>query len=125
MCVRTFPTHCVLTVHASPSAAFARSLARWCPPPPPPLAMSVPFFAKALFDYEAVEPSELDVTTGDFLTVEEVNESGWCLVRLGASRMQRCWAVHACQHVALATLSTRSPLRASRASLNSSTGSQG
>jgi hypothetical protein len=42
--------------------------------------MSVPFFAKALFDYEAVEASELTVVTGDFLTVEEVNESGWCLV---------------------------------------------
>ena len=43
--------------------------------------MSVPFFAKALFEYEAVEESELSVTAGDFLTVEEVNESGWCLVR--------------------------------------------
>ena len=45
-----------------------------------PAAMSVPFFAKALFEYEAVEESELSVTAGDFLTVEEVNESGWCLV---------------------------------------------
>jgi len=45
--------------------------------------MSVPFFAKALFDYEAVESSELAVVAGDFLTVEEVNESGWCLARKG------------------------------------------
>lgn len=43
--------------------------------------MSVPFFAKALFEYSAVEESELSVAAGDFLTVEEVNESGWCLVR--------------------------------------------
>ncbi len=45
--------------------------------------MSVPFFARALFDYEAVEASELSVYEGDFLTVEEVNESGWCLARKG------------------------------------------
>lgn len=46
-----------------------------------PKVMSVPFFATALFAYEAVEGSELSVSAGEFLTIEEVNESGWCLVR--------------------------------------------
>jgi hypothetical protein len=52
------------------------------------VVMSVPFFAKALFEYDAVESSELSVVTGDFLTVEEVNESGWCLVRATTLRIR-------------------------------------
>jgi len=39
--------------------------------------------AEALFDYEAVEETELDIKTGDIVTVEENNDSGWSLVRLG------------------------------------------
>ena len=35
--------------------------------------MSVPFFARALFAYAAVESSELECQQGDLLTVEEVN----------------------------------------------------
>eukprot|EP00457_Paulinella_chromatophora_P005719 gb/GEZN01005736.1/.p1 GENE.gb/GEZN01005736.1/~~gb/GEZN01005736.1/.p1 ORF type:complete len:524 (-),score=104.11 gb/GEZN01005736.1/:76-1647(-) len=37
------------------------------------------FIAKALFDYEAVEPTELSILTGDRIIVQEQNESGWCL----------------------------------------------
>ena len=56
--------------------------------------MSVPFFARALFDYEAVESSELGVIAGDFLTVEEVNESGWCLVSPHRYRLQTVHSGH-------------------------------
>jgi hypothetical protein len=62
-----------------------------------------PYFAKALFEYVAVEDTELSINkgarisawisytrsrlirlpAGDFLTVEETNDSGWCLAKLG------------------------------------------
>ena len=49
-------------------------------------AMSgLPFTARALFDYEAVESTELNLTTGDTVSIEEVNESGWSLARLLSS----------------------------------------
>ena len=41
----------------------------------------LPFFARALFDYDAVESTELSLTTGDSVVIEEVNESGWSLAR--------------------------------------------
>eukprot|EP00808_Paulinella_micropora_P008647 g53428.t1 len=37
------------------------------------------FIAKALFDYEAVESTELSIVKGDRIIVQEQNESGWCL----------------------------------------------
>jgi len=43
--------------------------------------MSSPFFARVLFDYEAVEETELSVSKDETVTVEETNESGWCLCR--------------------------------------------
>ena len=41
----------------------------------------LPFSARALFEYEAVESTELSLTIGDCVTIEEVNESGWSLAR--------------------------------------------
>lgn len=82
-----------LTVPSVCSLLLQISLSLISAPPPPCVAMSVPFFAKALFDYEAVESSELTVVAGDFLTVEEVNESGWCLVRSHCSTAQQDWTV--------------------------------
>jgi len=43
--------------------------------------MASPYFARVLFDYEAVEETELSVSKDETLTVEETNESGWCLCR--------------------------------------------
>lgn len=65
-----------------------------------PKVMSVPFFATALFAYEAVEGSELSVAAGEFLTIEEVNESGWCLVRrtTHTRHMTHTYHVHTCTH---------------------------
>jgi len=37
------------------------------------------YTAKALFDYDAVEDTELTIFVGDVVIVEEDNESGWCL----------------------------------------------
>ena len=45
----------------------------------------LPFIARALFDYDAVESTELNLTTGDTVSIEEVNESGWSLARLISS----------------------------------------
>ena len=45
----------------------------------------LPFVARALFDYDAVESTELNLTTGDTVSIEEVNESGWSLARLLSS----------------------------------------
>ena len=45
----------------------------------------LPFVARALFDYEAVESTELSLTSGDTVSIEEVNESGWSLARLVSS----------------------------------------
>ena len=47
----------------------------------------LPFMARALFDYDAVEPTELNLTTGDTVSIEEVNESGWSLARLVSSML--------------------------------------
>jgi DNA-binding transcriptional regulator YiaG len=41
----------------------------------------LPFLARALFDYDAVESTELSMTTGDSVMIEEVNASGWSLAR--------------------------------------------
>jgi len=39
--------------------------------------------AKALFDYEAVEETELDIKKNDIVSIEENNDSGWSLARMG------------------------------------------
>lgn len=41
------------------------------------------YTAKALFDYDAVEETELSIRVDDIVFVEENNESGWCLARKG------------------------------------------
>jgi len=43
------------------------------------------FTAKVLFDYTAVEDTELSVSKDAIVVVEEVNDSGWCLARLGTA----------------------------------------
>jgi hypothetical protein len=42
-----------------------------------------PYSATALFDYNAVEDTELTIQEGDVVIVEENNASGWCLATLG------------------------------------------
>lgn len=37
------------------------------------------FIAQALFDYDAVEETELSIKKGDRIIIQEQNESGWCL----------------------------------------------
>jgi paxillin len=39
------------------------------------------FWARALFDYKAVEGTELSVDRLDYVYVEEQNDSGWCLAK--------------------------------------------
>jgi len=41
------------------------------------------FWASCIFDYQAVEETELSVTKGDKIFIEEQNDSGWSLARLG------------------------------------------
>jgi len=43
--------------------------------------MAEGFWAKALFDYKAVESTELSVNKNDIVFVEEQNDSGWCLAK--------------------------------------------
>jgi len=47
--------------------------------------MAEGFWAKALFDYKAVESTELSVNKNDVVFVEEQNDSGWCLAKKGDS----------------------------------------
>jgi hypothetical protein len=42
------------------------------------------YLARALFDYEKVEDSELSIKANSVVTVLEVNDSGWGLVSIVA-----------------------------------------
>lgn len=44
---------------------------------------SLPYFARALFDYDAVEDTEMSVRKGDYMQIEEINDTGWCLGKIG------------------------------------------
>lgn len=47
------------------------------------------YTAKALFDYDAVEDTELTIFVGDVVIVEEDNESGWCLATKQVNGMDK------------------------------------